>query len=112
MKDIANPISRYEKDLGLQIGFRTFQHHDTGSSITFSVSDWIKGNNFDNLDICATQCSQDDVFSCLEGSILFHLLNCNDNDGQSIINELTEYTEDVLESEESDEDSSEECDRS
>ena len=110
MKEIATPISRYETDLGLQIGFRTFQHHDTGSS-TRDELDWIKGNNFDNLDICATQCSQDDVFSCLEGSILFHLLNCDLNNGQSI-NELTEYTEVVLESEESDEDSSEERDRS
>ena len=112
MKQIANPISRHVNDLGLQIGFRTFQPHDTGSS-TRNELDWIIGNNFNNPSICATQCTNtNDYFSCLEGSILFHLLNCDGNDGQSIIDDLTEYTEEVPESEsESESESEEECDR-
>ena len=99
IKDISNPISQTE-NLGLQVRFRNFES-DTNDYNTNDV-EWINGNSFKDDALCLSQCSdKTDYFSCLEGSLFFHSLRCDDAhaDITSILNELTEYEEIELEEE-------------
>jgi hypothetical protein len=97
IKDISNPISKTE-NLGLQVRFRNFEAHSDDYN-TNNV-EWINGNSFSDDALCLSQCTdENNFFSCLEGSLFFHSLRCDNShtDISSILDELTEFEEIELE---------------